>query len=341
MEAGQGCGTRLVPAACLQQPQWHTLEVAAAAAGTRLDKYLALALPEFSRTQLQRLIAAGQIQSSRGAISASDRVQPGETLTVCVPPPQPGRPAAEDIPVRIVYEDEALLVVDKPPGLVVHPAPGHARGTLVNALLFHCPTLSGVGGEVRPGIVHRLDKDTSGLLLVAKHDRSHRHLAAQLKTRQLQRGYLALVRGHMPALQGTIDAPIGRHPQQRQKMAVVPGGRSARTHYQVLEAWGPVSLLQLRLETGRTHQIRVHLEHVGHAVLGDPLYGPGTWHLPRQPALARAVRDFPRQALHAERVRFQHPLHGQWCEFTAPLPADMAALVRQIQAAYPSWERHA
>jgi 23S rRNA pseudouridine1911/1915/1917 synthase len=218
---------------------------------------------------------------------------------------------------------------------VVHPAPGHPQGTLVNAILFHCQTLSGVGGEMRPGIVHRLDKDTSGLLLVAKHDRSHRHLAAQLKSRQLRRGYVALVRGTMPALQGTIDAAIGRHPQRRQKMAVVRhGGRAARTHYEVLEAWGPLSLLRLSLETGRTHQIRVHLAHIGHAVLGDAVYGAGAWHFPGRPRLEQEVRAFARQALHAEQVCFQHPDSGQWLEFRAPLPADMATLVARVREAY-------
>jgi 23S rRNA pseudouridine1911/1915/1917 synthase len=256
-------------------------------------------------------------------------------ITLDVPPPQPARPVAEAIPLRIVYEDEALLVIDKPPGMVVHPAPGHRHGTLVNALLFHCPTLSGVGGEVRPGIVHRLDKDTSGLLLVAKHDRSHQRLAAQLKARQMQRRYLALVRGRLPTAQGTIDAPIGRHPQQRQKMAVVMRhGRVARTHYEVLADWGPISLCHLSLETGRTHQIRVHLAHVGHAVLGDAVYGSGTWHLPGHAALEREVRAFPRQALHAEQLRFQHPENGLWMEFIAPLPADMAILIARLRQEY-------
>jgi 23S rRNA pseudouridine1911/1915/1917 synthase len=314
--------------------------VSAEAAGTRLDKYLALHVEELSRTQLQRLLAAGQIRMARGLATASTRVQAGEVITVRIPPPQPARPPAEAIPLRIVYEDEALLVIDKPPGLVVHPAPGHPRGTLVNALLYHCPTLSGVGGEARPGIVHRLDKDTSGLLLVAKHDRSHRHLAAQLKARQLRRDYLALVRGQPSLSQGTIEAPIGRHPQQRQKMAVVTRhGREARTHYAVRAAWGPVSLLHLRLDTGRTHQIRVHLAHIGHAVLGDPVYGAALWSLPGQALLERQIRAFPRQALHATQVRFQHPETAQWLEFAAPLPADMATLLARLQAAYPRQER--
>jgi 23S rRNA pseudouridine1911/1915/1917 synthase len=311
----------------------YTLDVTEASSGTRLDKYLALCLPELSRTQIQRLIHAGHVRAASELLPVSHRVRPGERIHVTVPPPRPSHLQAEPIPLQIVYEDDALLVINKPPGMVVHPAPGHSSGTLVNALLYHCHTLSGVGGEERPGIIHRLDKETSGLLLVAKHDRSHRHLAAQLKARQLQRRYLAVVSGRMAAVQGTIDAPIGRHPQQRQKMAVVEQrGRVARTHYQVVATWGPLSLLRLTLETGRTHQIRVHLAHVGRAVLGDPVYGRGTLHLPQHAVLERYLRTFPRQALHAESLHFQHPEHARWLEFTAPMPADMADLVTRLDA---------
>lgn len=312
-------------------PQSYTLHVTAFEAGVRLDKYLASHLSNLSRSQLQRLIQEGQVWTSHGKPTASSRVLAGEVVSVQVPPPRPARPAAEAIPLHIVYEDEALLVVNKPSGLVVHPAPGHHGGTLVNALLYQCHTLSGVGGEIRPGIVHRLDKDTSGLLLVAKNDRSHRHLADQLKARRLKRRYVALVRGQLLESRGTIDAPVGRHPRQRKKMAVVDGhGRAARTHYQVRQAWGPVSLLQVCLETGRTHQIRVHLAHVGHPVLGDSVYGSGNWRVPGDPGLERALRAFPRQALHAEQVRFQHPESGAWIVFTAPLPDDMATLIAQL-----------
>jgi 23S rRNA pseudouridine1911/1915/1917 synthase len=334
MRTEQDCG-RLLPQPSVLSPQSYTLEVAADEAGIRLDKYLVSHLPDLSRTHIQRLIQAGHVHTSQGQATASYHVHSGEMITLDVPPPLPARPAAEAIPLHIVYEDEALLVINKPPGMVVHPAPGHRYGTLVNALLFHCPTLSGVGGEARPGIVHRLDKDTSGLLLVAKHDRSHQRLAAQLKARQVQRRYRALVHGRPPASQGTIDAPIGRHPQQRQKMAVVARyGRAARTHYEVLEDWGPISLYRLSLETGRTHQIRVHLAYVGHAVLGDAVYGSGTWHLPGHAALEREVRAFPRQALHAEQVRFQHPESGLWMEFTASLPADMTTLIARLRQEY-------
>ena len=192
-----------------------------------------------------------------------------------------------------------------------------------------------MGGEERPGIVHRLDKDTSGLLLVAKHDRSHRLLSAQLQARQLQRRYVALVRGRLPALQGTIDAPIGRHPQHRQKMAVVTrDGRAACTHYQVLDAWGPCSVLRLALETGRTHQIRVHLAHIGHPVIGDPLYGPGLLRWPGHASLEQALGAFPRQALHAGQIRFQHPDSARWLDFTSPLPPDMATLLAHLHQAF-------
>ncbi len=314
------------------ETQHWTFTVASENHGMRLDKYLAVQVPTLSRSQLQRLIHEGQVQAVHGLVPASYRVHQGDVITLDVPPPRPARPAAEARELHIVYEDEALLVINKPAGLVVHPAPGHATGTLVNALLFHCQNLSGIGGEERPGIVHRLDKDTSGLLLVAKHDRSHRFLSAQLKAHQIQRRYLALVRGALPAQRGTIDAPIGRHPQQRQRMAVVERyGRTARTHYQVLDAWSGVSLLRLSLETGRTHQIRVHMAHVGHAVIGDPLYGAGALRLPGHSALERALNAFPRQALHAEHLRFQHPDTTQWLEFAVPLPADLSALLIQVR----------
>jgi len=286
-----------------------------------------------SRTQVQRLIQEGRATAASGPLTASYRVREGETIALHVPPPRPSELAAEPLALDIPHEDDDLLVIDKPAGLVVHPAPGHPSGTLVNALLYHCRSLSGIGGEARPGIIHRLDKDTSGLLLVAKHDRSHRHLAAQLKTRTLQRRYQALVHGAMPAPEGTIDAPVGRHPTQRKKMAVVAhGGRAARTHYRVLEAWGVLSLLELALETGRTHQIRVHLASLGHPVLGDAIYGTGARRWPGRPALEQAMRAFPRQALHAAQVRFRHPTHGDCMTFSSPVPTDMAALLAQLRS---------
>lgn len=324
----------VVPPAAALTPSLHIFDVTDAEAGIRLDKYLAAHLPGMSRAALQRLITAGQVQTSAEVPTARYRVRQGERITLHIPPPRPSQLVAEDITLPIVYEDETLLVINKPPGLVVHPAPGHASGTLVNALLFHCTALSGIGGEERPGIIHRLDKDTSGLLLVAKQDHSHRVLSEQLQARQVQRRYLALVRGSPASVRGTIDAPIGRHPQHRQKMAVVrQGGRAARTHYEVLESWGAISLLRLTLDTGRTHQIRVHLAHIGHAVLGDPLYHSGMLRWPQQLAMERTIHAFPRQALHAAELRFQHPDRGDWLEFTAPLPHDMAALLAGIRQA--------
>ena len=306
--------------------------VASEDAGLRLDKLLASRLPDLSRTRVQQLIQEGHVTAANGPPEASYRVGEGETIGLYLPPPRPSGLAAERVTLNILHEDDDLLVIDKPAGLVVHPAPGHPSGTLVNALLYHCRSLSGIGGEERPGIVHRLDKDTSGLLLVAKHDRSHRHLSAQLKSRELQRRYRALVHGKMPAQEGTIDAPVGRHPYQRKKMAVVErGGRGARTHYRVLDAWGALSLLDLSLETGRTHQIRVHLASLGHPVLGDATYGPGARLWPGKPALERAMRTFPRQALHAAQVRFQRPTHGGNMTFSSPVPADMAALLTLLQ----------
>lgn len=316
-------------------PKSYTLQVTDKEAGLRLDKYLAARLPGLSRSQLQRLIHAGQVHASQGQVTASARVQYAATITVRIPPPCPARPAPEAIPLHVLYEDDDLLVINKAPGMVVHPAPGHHAGTLVNALLHHCPTLSGIGGVRRPGIVHRLDKDTSGALLIAKNDSSHRHLSAQLKSRQLRRDYVALVRGHLPALRGVIDAPIGRHPKNRKKMAVLPtGGRSARTHYESTATWGPISLLKLRLESGRTHQIRVHLEHVKHPIIGDPVYGSADWRLSGQPVLERILRTFPRQALHAERVCFQHPTSGDRLIFDAPVPDDMRHLLAGLRQAF-------
>ena len=317
--------------------QSHTLRVTDDEVGLRLDKYLACRLTDQSRSQLQRFILAGCVQTSAGQASASYRVQAGDVITVRIPPPRPARPVAEALPLHILYEDDDLLVIDKSPGMVIHPAPGHYAGTLVNALLHHCQTLSGIGGERRPGIVHRLDKDTSGVLIVAKHDRSHRDLSAQLKNRHIRREYLAFIRGHMASAQGTIDAPIGRHPQQRTKMAVVPQyGRTARTHYESLASWGPVSLLKLSLETGRTHQIRVHLQHVNHPVIGDPLYGVSDWRLSGDPGLERVLRTFPRQALHAKRIHFRHPGSGEWLTFSAPLPDDMGNLYALLRQTFES-----
>lgn len=315
-------------------------------AGMRLDRFLADNLPELSRTRVQALIKEGRVWSGGATIDdAKYRVKPGERFTIQVPPARSPEPAAEPIPLAIVYEDQDLIVVDKPAGLVVHPGAGHAAGTLVNALIAHCgESLSGIGGVARPGIVHRLDKDTSGLMVAAKTDRAHRALAAQFadhgKTGEMERGYLALVWGAPSRPAGTVEARIGRHPASRTKMAVLPkgNGREAVTHWHVVETYGPkaapvASLIACRLETGRTHQVRVHLASIGHPLIGDPLYGKGfrsklrTLPEPLQDRLA----GLDRQALHAAELAFLHPADGTLLKFNSPLPADLAGIVRSFK----------
>jgi 23S rRNA pseudouridine1911/1915/1917 synthase len=317
----------------------ETLDVTlpAASAGQRLDKALALALPAFSRARLRALIDGGAASLDGRTIKDADRaVKGGETIRLRVPPAAPAEPQAETMPLAILYEDEALIVLDKPAGLVVHPAAGHAQGTLVNALLAHCgASLSGIGGVRRPGIVHRIDKDTSGLLVVAKTDQAHRSLARQLQARTLSRSYAALVWGVPHPAEGLIDKPLGRSPANRKMMAVRPEGKPARTHYRVCERFGGdrAAFVECRLETGRTHQIRVHLTAIGHPLLGDPVYGGGV--SGRRKALAAAfpaVAGFRRQALHAAELRFQHPLTHQTLRFTAALPADFQALLRALRS---------
>lgn len=298
----------------------HSLAVGAADVGQRIDAWLAVKLEGLTRSHLQRLIRDGQVLVDGEPVKSNRRLREGETVIVDVPPPRPLEVEPENIPLSIVYEDFDLLVVNKPQGMVTHPAQGNYSGTLVNALLYHVHDLSGINGVLRPGIVHRLDKDTSGLLVVAKNDQAHLRLAADLKERRVRREYQALVHGNLLADQGTVDAPIARHPIQRKQMAVVPGGRSAVTHYQVLERLGNYTLLQLQLETGRTHQIRVHLAHIGHPVVGDPAYGP-----------RRAHFDLAGQLLHAFRLSFNHPQSGEPLSFTAPLPEHFQRILRRLR----------
>ncbi|MGQ3674448.1 RluA family pseudouridine synthase [Xanthobacter sp. TB0139] len=307
--------------------------------GQRLDKVLARHAPELSRTRIQRLVAEGQVLSGgRVVVDAAGRVNAGDSFTLALPAPEPAEPEPQDIPLTIAHEDEDLIVVDKPAGLVVHPAPGHASGTLVNALLHHCgDSLSGIGGVRRPGIVHRIDKDTSGLLVVAKNDKAHQGLAAQFadhgRTGPLERAYLAFVWG-MPGTRGSVDAPIDRHPTHRQKMAVRGSGRHAITHWRVLETFAGkdgaplASLVECRLETGRTHQIRVHMAHLGHPLLGDEVYGQGfRTKASRLPEPARALLEgLGRQALHAARLGFAHPAHGEHLSFESALPPELETL---------------
>lgn len=307
--------------------------------GARLDRVLARLAPDLSRTRIQRLVAEGQVQAGGRVVGdAAGRVNAGDVFTIKLPPPEPAEPVPEDIPLTIAYEDAHLIVVDKPAGLVVHPAPGHASGTLVNALLHHCgDSLSGIGGVKRPGIVHRIDKDTSGLLVVAKSDKAHQGLAAQFadhgRTGPLERAYFAFVWG-VPDLRGTVNAPLDRHPTHRQKMAVRTGGREAITHWHVLETYAgadgtPVaSLIECQLETGRTHQIRVHMAHAGHPLMGDEVYGQGfrTKVARLTPEAREILEHLKRQALHAARLGFAHPVGGAHLSFESPLPADLAAL---------------
>jgi 23S rRNA pseudouridine1911/1915/1917 synthase len=317
-----------------------TVRAEAAAAGERLDRLLAASIARVSRSRLKELIVAGAVTSGPRTIrDPAYRVNAGEAFTVTVPPPEPALPSAERIALAVVHEDAAVIVIDKPAGLVVHPAAGNWTGTLVNALIAHCgASLSGIGGVRRPGIVHRLDKDTSGLMVVAKTDAAHRALARQFadhgRTGALKRGYLAFAWGVPDRPKGTIDAPIGRHPRARDRQAVRAGGRAAVTHWEVAERYRgadgkPVaSLLACRLGTGRTHQIRVHLAHAGHPLLGDGLYGPGfKTKAALLPAAARqALEALGRQALHAYMLGFEHPTTGQYVEFRSELPVDLARL---------------
>ncbi len=306
--------------------------VEAATAGRRLDQMLAAAVPQLSRSRLKALIAEGAVASAGAAVGdPALKVRAGQIFDIMVPDPQPAVPAPQALDLAVVYEDDALLVIDKPAGLVVHPAAGHGDGTLVNALLAHCGgSLSGIGGVVRPGIVHRLDKETSGLMVVAKTDQAHRGLAGQFADRSLWRGYTALVRGVPRPGEGVIDAPIGRSTGDRKRMAVRRrDGKPAVTRYRLVRGFaGQAAELALRLDTGRTHQIRVHLASIGHPVLGDPIYG----RRPRGRDGRALEGSIGRQALHAAEIGFRHPDDGRAMRFTSALPMDMAALAHHLEA---------
>lgn len=299
-------------------------------AGRRLDAWLAAVLPDLSRARIQTLLDQGAVQRDGQKVGqASRKVRAGETYTVAVPDPVAALPVAQEIDLHILYEDEHLIVVAKPAGLVVHPGPGHDDGTLVNAMLAHCRgSLSGIGGVARPGIVHRLDKDVSGVMVVAKHDRAHTLLSGQFTIHSIHRVYEAIVRGLPAKAEGTIDRPIGRDPFDRKRMAIVrSGGKRAVTHWRVLEAAGTrAARVECRLETGRTHQIRVHLSSLGHPILGDRIYGPKrTGDLP-EPARP-LVESLGRIALHARRLGFDHPVTGERLEFDLPPPPLFATLL--------------
>lgn len=304
------------------------LIVESAEPAERLDAYIARQLPDLSRSRVAKLLEEGRVRLNGRVPRKSERPTPGDTIEIELPAPEPTGIEPEAIPLQIVYEDADLLIVDKPAGLVVHPAPGHRSGTLVNALLHHVTDLSGVGGRLRPGIVHRLDKDTSGLLVVAKTDEAHRALSLALKRREITRAYLVAAWGHLASETQTVDAPIGRSASDRKRMAVVESGRPAVTHFERVERWVAADLLRARLETGRTHQIRVHLAWIGHPVVGDPTYGGGAERGISGPgrAWARAfAARVPRQFLHAAELRLRHPRTGRELHVTSPLPPDLAA----------------
>ena len=288
--------------------------------GKRLDAWLA-AQPELAMTRsaVQQLAEQGRILKNGRSAKKNDKLQAGDSITVTVPEPQPLEVIPQDIPLEIVFEDDELLVVNKPKGMVVHPAPGHPDGTLVNALLFHCAgRLSGINGVIRPGIVHRIDRDTSGLLIVAKTDRAHLGLAEQISAHSFTREYEAVVCGRFKEETGTVHAPIGRDPRDRQKMCVIAvNSKDAVTHYTVLTQYERFAHIRCRLETGRTHQIRVHMKHIGHPVYGDAVYG-------------KAEKDIAGQCLHAKKIGFVHPVTGAYLEFDSPLPAYFTEILRKL-----------
>jgi 23S rRNA pseudouridine1911/1915/1917 synthase len=310
-------------------------------AGWRLDRFLATAFGDISRSRIRQLLEAGAVTHTRQPVRDGNfRVKPGEAFTLAVPPPAPAAPRGQDIPLTVVYEDADLIVIDKPAGLVVHPAAGNPDGTLVNALIAHCgASLQGVGGEARPGIVHRLDKDTSGLLVAAKNERAMTSLGKQFANHTIERAYHAVVWGAPRAGEGRIEGLIGRNPFDRKRMAVLRGGgKQARTRYRVLERFGAApfaSLVECRLETGRTHQIRVHLTHLGHPLIGDPSYGkarqPPRPKTPAEEVAFAAAAAFPRQALHAFILGFHHPTLHKTLRFEAAEPPDMQALIAALR----------
>ena len=286
--------------------------------GQRLDRFVAESVADLTRSAVQRLIEQGHITRNDKPTRAAESLKLGDRIAVQLPPPVDTDLVAENVPITVLYADDDIIVVDKAAGMVVHPAPGHARGTLVNALLWHFPGMH-IGGGIRPGIVHRLDRDTSGVLVVARHDAALNHLQQQQYERHMHKVYVALVEGGFSVDAGVVDAPIARHPRDRMRMAVVAGGRTARTHWQVRERLQQLTLLDLTLETGRTHQIRVHCQHMRHPIIGDPVYGAQltTIHLKRQ-------------FLHAHTLGFVHPRTGQQVSFTSPLPHDLQRVLDHI-----------
>lgn len=290
-------------------------------AKTRIDKYIAEEMKEVSRSQIQLWIGNGRVLVNGAAVKANYKLAEGDHIVLSVPEPESVDIMPENIPLDVVYEDSDVIVINKQRGLVVHPAPGHSSGTLVNALMYHCHDLSGINGELRPGIVHRIDKDTSGLLMAAKNDQAHASLAAQLKDHSVTRKYIALVHGHLSHDQGTVDAPIGRDSGDRKLFTVTErNSKHAVTHFLVIERLGDYTLLELQLETGRTHQIRVHMKFIGHPLVGDPMYGR-----------SKGVR-MDGQALHAAVLGFKHPTTGEYLELSRPIPPDMEDVLTSLRS---------
>ncbi|MET3575223.1 RluA family pseudouridine synthase [Bhargavaea ullalensis] len=298
----------------------YSITVTADLDRTRIDKALPSVQPDWTRSKIQGWIKDGLVRVNGGQVKPNHVLKEGDLVEIGVPEPEPLEIVPEDLGLEIVYEDGDVLVVNKPRGMVVHPAAGHATGTLVNGLMHHCTDLSGINGVLRPGIVHRIDKDTTGLLAVAKNDRAHVSLAGQLSEKTVTRKYTALVHGNIDHDKGTVDAPIGRDPKDRQKMTVIDGGKPAVTHFTVLERFGDFTLIECRLETGRTHQIRVHMKYIGHPLAGDPKYGP------------RNTIEFGGQVLHAGVLGFVHPETGEYMEFETPLPEDFRALLEKLRS---------
>ena len=310
----------------------HEFTVSEELEGIRLDRCLAELNPDWTRSRARKLIDQDLVLLNNALGKASTLVHAGDTVVVDEPPLRPLDVEAEDIPLDVIYEDQDLLLINKPAGLVIHPAAGNPSGTLVNALLHHCQDLSGIGGVERPGIVHRLDKDTTGIMVVAKSDRAHLSLAIAFRQHSVRKTYLAVCYGTPDTGDGAVDAPIDRHPRNRREMAIVREGRPARTLFEVEEEFPGASMVSCHPVTGRTHQIRVHMAHIGHAIVGDPLYAGRQWRNLVDSRVQAACRTFPRQALHARQIAFEHPVTKENVEFEAPLPPDLSDLIEILRS---------